>query len=121
MCDTKDPIPFDPSLLESVRGRQCRDSGGYGVFLFDPHFKVPEEELRIPLDVAEAFFDWAETYPLQMYWESYAMALQQAGHEVMPYQLWKGYARQMIVALLQKHLVDRELPEDGPPELGGVD
>jgi len=84
-----------------------RDSGGYGVFLFDPSFDMPNDKLIDVKDIAESFFEWVEKYhPLKQYWEMVEQIARKQGIEPVPYQHWKGVARQMIVALVQKHLAD---------------
>ena len=112
-------IEFDPKVKPS-KNMVARDSGGYGVFLFDPEFEVPQDQLLEPKDIAESFFEWTEKhYPLKQYWETVEKLALQQGVEPMPYQRWKGFARQMIVLLVQKHLADKELNQR--PEIGGTD
>ena len=104
-CEDK-VIDFDPGKLPKQPNRS-RDDGGYGVFLFDSTFEVPEDLLIEEKDVAEAFFKWIEKhYPLEALWESARMASEQTN--TCPYFRWKGFARQMLVRLIQKFNSDRQ-------------
>lgn len=105
----KGVIQFDPSM-RSEEMVTCRDPDGYHGFLFDEKFTVPEEELRQTGHVAEAFFRWAEQYPIQIYWDACVAAIPAGEKPIMPYPLWRVLAKQMIVSLVQKHAYDKNLP-----------
>jgi hypothetical protein len=95
-----------------------RSHGGYGGFLFDKKFISPEKTFKVESDVSEEFFKWAEQYPIEKYWNAGCFIDQHSGQTPMPYQFWKGIARQMIVSLLQKYMVDASV-ESSPPDVDG--
>ena len=111
----KGVIQFDPSMRPE-KDVTCRDPDGYPSFLFDEKFMVPEEKLRQTGHVAEAFFRWAEQYPMQTYWDACVAAIPPGEKPLIPYPLWRALAKQMIVSLVQKHVNDRDLPESEEPE-----
>ena len=102
-------IPFDTGMSSNAKGRS---HGGYGGFLFDKAYSLPDQKFSQEMDLSEAFFVWAEKFPIERNWEIGSSVSSGLGQQTVPYYYWKGLAKQMIVSLLQKYVED--VSDSGP-------